>query len=377
MRCKRRQPGFALLLTLMLVMMAAIALAAVARQSATEALSAQEKTEALQRRWAVTSCRATLLPRVDRLMDRADQGPLGSDGEPAAVDERPPPSATRWVTIELAGGRYDLVLTDEQAKYHPGRQFDDRSGVRNALSSLSGSSVGADGRRLRVAMRPMIDREADGTPIEREARSGDDDERPERIETYAGYGQLFDSPAPALLVGGPDRPGAAMRLTCWGDGRLNLKRAPSAVVERVLGPVLGAEGVDEVLDARLQAPHGEAEDWLAVVTQATAERKALASDMLSRSSYCQGLWVIARGKTRSWYAYSVLELDPPREEGGAFDEGKAGAGGDGLDAQGRVVVPAPPALHGQSNRGASRADERKGGDEEQDADPIRRYDFAW
>src|SRR5207245_741768 len=39
------------------------------------------------------------------------------------------------------------------------------------------------------------------------------------------FGQVFDRPAPQDLIGPAGHSGLADRLTCWGDGRLNFRRA--------------------------------------------------------------------------------------------------------------------------------------------------------
>ena len=63
MRAPRGQPGFVLLMSLVLILLAGVALAHVAHRSIRGALESQSAAEELRRRWAVTSCRATFLPR--------------------------------------------------------------------------------------------------------------------------------------------------------------------------------------------------------------------------------------------------------------------------------------------------------------------------
>lgn len=348
MKRDRRQHGFALLLCLVLVLIAGIALAAAARQSATEALSAREATESLQRRWAVTSCRATLLPRVDGLLADTQQIPTDADGKPLPISQRPAPKAQVWITCNLSGIDFDLVLTDEQAKYHPTvlQQFVPDRDLRLALSQLA-----EPGRRTKaspaVLLRPMIGLNPDGTVVEQ-----DDPSQPP-IEVYTGYGQLFEDLPPADLVGSDERPGPAMRVTCWGSGKLNIKRASVQVVERALLPLLGADGVYELLQARAENPWQSPEDWMKRVVSAEPEKIDEAMFLLTEVSNCQGLWVIARGRTRSWYALSIREYTPPSDA-------------EHAKAQQETVEP------DATNPGPADPEE-----EEDELDPLQVYDYAW
>ena len=73
MRGRRQRSGYVLLLTLLLVSIAATAMTVVGRRSLAAGLRARESHEALQRRWAVTSCQRTFLPQAEAILDRAGQ----------------------------------------------------------------------------------------------------------------------------------------------------------------------------------------------------------------------------------------------------------------------------------------------------------------
>ncbi|MGB0766887.1 MAG: hypothetical protein ACPGYV_04180 [Phycisphaeraceae bacterium] len=144
---RRRQSGFALLLTLVLLMIAAVALSHTARLSAGEALHALEQSEQLQRRWAVASLRETLLPRAAGLLAEASAVPVDENGDPILGPNRALPGTDLRVRCELAGLGYDLVFTDEQAKFNPtifaALQHDDRPlfnkrQLRSTIQELTG-----------------------------------------------------------------------------------------------------------------------------------------------------------------------------------------------------------------------------------------------
>ena len=101
--------GFALLLTLLLVVLVAASLAGIARFSMLKAVEAQDATEALQRRWAILSAQCTLAPRVPLLLEAAQASTQGKPSNNAFPAER-------RIVCRLADIEYELVVTDEQAK---------------------------------------------------------------------------------------------------------------------------------------------------------------------------------------------------------------------------------------------------------------------
>ena len=349
-RTKRNSCGFALLLTLVLLMIGGIALAHVARQSAGEALHALEAREELQRRWAVTSCRETLLPRASGLLTQAAQGPVDAEGVPLSGRRRVPMSTDLRVSCELAGLNYDIILTDEQAKFNPATlaamAIEEKPMTNRALQRIVYELGGFDNRRKlgqqgNVVLRPLIGVDADGKPIE------DDGSESERPDVYVGYGQLFEGVSPEALVGDASRRGVSSRLTCWGDGRLNIKRAADEVVEQTLEPLLGQEAVRQLLEARAEAPGLGVNELMQAVVDADPEFKATATVLLAEISQVQGLWVVAHGRSRSWHTFSVREQVPKHE------------------------------LEAAEEAAAETADPTDKKAESKPISPFRRYDFAW
>lgn len=350
-RTKRNPHGFALLLTLVLLMIGGVALAHVARQSAGEALHALEAREELQRRWAVTSCRETLLPRASGLLTNAVQVPVDADGVPLSGQRQVPARTDLRVSCELAGLPYDIVLTDEQAKFNPtalaGMAFEEKPilsnrALRRIVHELAGFHNRSDAdQQGSVVLRPLIGLDADGKPIK------DQDPASQQLDVYIGYGQLFEGVSPQALVGDASRRGVASRLTCWGDGRLNMKRATDEVVKQTLKPLLGQEGVLQLLEARAEAPGLGVSDLMQAIVDAEPAYKAVAGALLTDTSQVQGLWVVAHGRGRSWHSFSVRERVPQAE------------------------------LEAAEEAAAENADSSDPEEEPKPISPLRRYDFAW
>src|SRR4051812_5359020 len=100
----RRRPeqsrGYVLLLTLLMLAVAAAALAGACRTALRKAVLAARAQEDLQRRWGVVSCRAALLPKAERV--------LASSPDRTAAEAR--------LDVTLGGRPITLVFGDEQAK---------------------------------------------------------------------------------------------------------------------------------------------------------------------------------------------------------------------------------------------------------------------
>src|SRR3954469_11264965 len=96
-----RRRGYALLMVLLVLALAAAALAGVCRLSLEKAVRASRAAEDLQRRWGVITCRSVLLPRAEDVLSAAQ-----ADG----------PTAETRREIRLGDLSFTLVFGDEQAK---------------------------------------------------------------------------------------------------------------------------------------------------------------------------------------------------------------------------------------------------------------------
>lgn len=411
----RRDNGFALLLTLLLVMIAGVALVALAQQSTGEALRAVEQTEALQRRWAVTSCRATLLPRTQRLFEALNRPETDADGLPLTDAAPPEPTVHHWVRCRLAGIDYDLVLTDEQAKYNPTAMQPSIGRARNAqaLRALADVNPTPRDEQLAVVLRPMVGFSIDGKAIKPPPQdtpgSADDSdnarEPAEPTDFYAHFGQVYDNAAPQALLGSQAAPGPASRVTLWGDGRIRLAHAPDPVVNQFVRQLLGQDAAKQFMQARREAPERGVAGWLAAATSAEAKDMLAAKKLIVDNTDCHGLWVVARGRTRSWHTFSVRvmrpgapadeqAISPDRAADDPQPENKPGSD----PAPDSDIAPAPdtdadpirnadppqdkdqdndkdPTGDDADDRGQTEQD--KAAKERGRASPYKRYDYAW
>jgi type II secretory pathway component PulK len=293
---RRRQSGFALLMVLVLVALAGVALAGLARRSLSGALESKTAVEAMQRRWAVRSARHTLLGRAERILDTAERG-VDDRGEPAEQYQNDPMPELR-VECELAGAAYELVITDEQSKLNVNTALADAepSQVRASVTALSPVKLSRRGEPG-VRLRPL----AHAEPLK---------EAGLHLPMIRAYGQLFENVPPGRLVGRDRASAFAGRITCWGDGRVNIRRAPEAVIRRACGEQVSAVALNLLLRQRDRTPYASLKQMLDEADQIDAEQRGRIQQHLTDASTSHGLWVIARGEQRDRHHLAIRAREP-------------------------------------------------------------------
>lgn len=312
MNDRSRQSGFVLLMALVLVLLAGVTLAAVARRSMVGALESETAADALKRRWAVRSCRRTLLGEAERILDEAERGAAepeaaggdvvkggatGRGGEMPSRSYANDPIRELRARFELAGIDYELVLTDEQAKLNVNALLAraDRAETQAVVSSLLAGISVQPGPPPTVRLRTLAGREQ---ALE---------QRGLRLKA-GGYGQVFEDASPQRLLGDGRGSGLASRITLWGDGRVNLRRAPAVVVRQACRGKLAPGIVRALLEARRADPYRDLDAMLSesdVLAEIDRETRAEIADHVTTRSTCHGMWLIARGEQRSWHTLAV------------------------------------------------------------------------
>jgi hypothetical protein len=229
-RSKPRNEGYVLVLTLGVITLASIALAGLARYSIQHAAAANEVAADLQQRWGIWSVRHVLLSQANEILDA--QVPDDMAGAP------PWPKPGRLAAeFELAGSRYSVSIADEDAKLNLSTLYArKRERLLPAIQRLGAQSQ---------APMPTVHIRPDG--------SGHD--------AFRSWGQVFDLDAVPRTGRAIEAVGS--HLTCWGNGRLNVRRADDTVLRETALIALspkdaskligerrnwGGQGLDELLD---------------------------------------------------------------------------------------------------------------------------------
>ena len=233
--------------------------------------------EDLQIRWGTLSCQELAMSSAEWMLLKDAQ------------DDKPPAPTTRR-TLKLGGITFDLIFSDEQAKANVNALAKTRDKADLAYALMA---VQKDLKRIcPVRLRP--------------AESGPKNQDPDQL-LYASFDQVLAAPRPEDLISA-DRfmRSAGDRITCWSNGKVNFKRADRQVLREVLAGLLGEGQIDQLIKYRDESPDCTLFEALGKIEMRDKDKMmGKVMTLLTDMSLCHGLWVIARGRTRSWYSFHV------------------------------------------------------------------------
>jgi hypothetical protein len=217
-----RRAGYVLLMSLVILCLAALVLSGLARHSFRLAVETLDESDELQLRWGSLSLRRTLALRAPGLYDFYVNGP---------IEQRQHPTTPFPLLAEiiLAKQRFAVTLEDENTKLNLNRlyAFGGKERVLRAITSLS---PGAHRVQLRL----------------NDPSKGLFGQQP-----LDSFGQVFDlsqlgaSEQPEAWI-----PEATKHLTLWGNGRLNVLFTPEEVLKATFSTRLSAQALSKFFELR-------------------------------------------------------------------------------------------------------------------------------
>ncbi len=284
MRRRTNNPGFVLLMALAILAIAGTILATTSRRCCGRALDASAAQRALQVRWGTLSLQATCLAAAEDILTR----------DSVRLDR---PVVWSGRRIVLGGMTFHAVVSDEQAKANVNLIAKSRGNttVASVLSALQSGLSGA----LHVVPRPQEQAAEPSAPGKLDS---------DIPMLYGSYEQLFDLVHPSQLFARQAfRPAAIERVTCWGSGQVNFRRADPAVLREVLLGALDDTDVGKILTFRQKQPDGTLGELMKYLNLQSG-KSLKASDLLTDTSACHSVWIIAEGSTRKWYRLYVQQF---------------------------------------------------------------------
>jgi len=274
----RSRHGFVLVIVLVLIALAGILLAGLARRSLQMSQQVAVEQERLQRQWGMVSCRRMILERAEDLI------------EAQAADIKPeeliwPLPRKLEGSVEMGGFEFDFSLADEDAKANLNAVYrrapSEVSGVVAALSRGGGGELVT---HLRLPPTKL---------------------RPEEPAPLRSWGQVFT----------PNRAGqsdklpfaimsATARMTCWGSGKLNIRRADDATIQAFCRTHVSPSALGELLTMRAepgQTGLSALNDRLTIDNKDRTAIRRLVTD----ESQCHSLWLHCRGPHRTWTSLTI------------------------------------------------------------------------
>ena len=298
-RCRRH--GFVMLAVLVCLIVAGLALVTLAQRSMRLSALAIEKQRSLQHKWGVLSCQRTLLPRAAQhfklLGEEAEQARKRSSG---LVLPAPRSFAANFM---LGGRRFELLLADENAKvnlnysyHHLGRPGTERL-VNRVLS-------GALHPPVRLYAHPPT------KPVDVYETLMDDKVLP---IVLGSWGQVFDLSRAVGPGAHRSLPNLTSRLTLWGRGELNVRRAVDATILDTCQLVV-SEGPARQLqgECRDKDKQKQQVDRLVEQLNVDEDEQFLLQEMLTEHSSCFSLWTTVSSMYVESQQLAILQVD---EEG--------------------------------------------------------------
>ncbi|QOV90975.1 hypothetical protein [Humisphaera borealis] len=300
-RSRHQRRGYILVVTLGVLVLAATLLVGIGRSSMRHAVDARAARDDLQRRWGEVSCRQAILPIAEQLLDAREQ----RDGKATPV---------LTTTLRLGGQTFELTIADEQAKADINAMLAEvevqtvESRVRRALSGY--------GLADKVRLRPEV-----GTMVPGAAAAAT---TPPPI---GSYGQVFDGISPDRWLRPPAGGGPAVAdlMTCWGGGRINIRRASEPALRLAASPPLTTLEISRLIELRDKIFHGDGRSVSLMRSAATPPsagrspiRRLIDSAGLAQSSarivsgFADGstrhsIRILAGTGGRRWLSFAVLD----------------------------------------------------------------------
>jgi type II secretory pathway pseudopilin PulG len=277
MKRYHRQSGFILVMVLIILAIAGMLLAATARQVVRESLAAHKAMRDLQFRWARRSIRNVYFETPEAILL-------------AASDYEAPGSTRAEWRVLLGEHDFRVVLMDEQCKVNVNaldETFDD-----TMLISLLQKCLGRNQWDLAITLLPHKPNET--IPLSLSSR-------------YTTYDQILKYEHPRQLYSAiTNEKSDSARVTCWGDGRLNIKKCSAAATRMVL------QGILSISQQRMLKTYCENNPDCTLreaLLRTVDDRKARieAGGRLTDISNCHALWIVTETNTRDWYCLYIRQ----------------------------------------------------------------------
>jgi hypothetical protein len=251
-----------LIMVLLVLVICGTLLTATARRCGRGSLAAGAAQRELQVRWGTLSLRAALLPKAGDLMSTPQNL--------TALEIRR--------VVPLGGMIFNVILADEQAKVNINKlaETNKTAALEAVIRRLEADSK----EMLRVQLRPTL---GPSTPV------------------YRSFDQVFDIRRPESLFGERQHDASVVRrrVTLWGNGRINLRRAEVPVMREALAGKLTETQMQVLHDLRGKKPDFGMEEAYSAM-QLTRDQIAALEPLITQDSSCYSLWTSVDSKTRHW-----------------------------------------------------------------------------
>ncbi|TWU62891.1 hypothetical protein [Crateriforma conspicua] len=310
-----RRPAFVLLIVLVALITSSVILVQTANQTAMFQRMTIRLNEDVQQSWGQQSLERAILPASAGLFatniarDDVDAGPMFADkSQRAIVADR----------IVLGGQRFDLLLSDEDAKANLNAVYD-FAGERACQRLVQDMVQPMQYRWLALTpeRRSLADRTAKDSQREESRINGFGDNSPtvptvdfaNMPPAFRSWGQVFDQ-SQIVQQQGSLRVLAELsqNLTIFGSGRLNVWSANEAAIVAVCRDVV-QDGLARRLAERISDTSLRQVELVLNQTITNQQHRQTLRQRLADASQATSLWIEASGPSRRRQSLAVRRID--------------------------------------------------------------------
>ena len=273
----RHRSGFVLLMVIVLLALAVLTLERISRHSISAALTTNEQVQSLQHRWAVTTIENSVLSRAPAIADARYE--ISEEEDFAFAIHATTPGLPIAETVQFGTFSIDVFLADENTKIN-----------LNQLYTV------ADLRELTQFLYRVVEptRAIQLQPMDRRSI-------PFGAKPFDSWGQVFSYDN----LSKNDDAGAWLRdhtsqITCWSDGRLNIRRTPHATLDLAVSRLTDPFTAQKLIEHLNENPNIPVKQLIDAL-ELRATKKARLKRLLSDGSETYSLWLnVQNGRKSAW-----------------------------------------------------------------------------
>lgn len=279
--------GFALILTLVLLVIAATVFASVARVSYSKAIEVSHYERKLQQQWLIRSAQASVLDQAQSIF----QNEKSPDREQGITLNIPTPRSDKHIieiNFEIAGNQIKLHLQDEQAKANLNTLLKDskRQAVILKVRPILLNQQFVTQSQLHFDLRPVVDKHA-----------------LKDVPKIGSLGQIFSIPE---NVRPDDLRLMTKHVTSYGSGKLNIKRASPQPAQLMLDGIISPTLIHKLTQASPQSETTSIEYLLKNAALSRQEQQKV-KDRIVTQSTCYSLWITMASEREQWSHWVVKD----------------------------------------------------------------------
>ncbi len=310
MRKNASQSGYTLLMTILLLAMAAVIIAGLCRSSVTSALNAQKSNHDLQSKWGTLSLKKALIQNAPAFFKQNHANYLKQQVDRIAsfvIDDQEVITLKdlQQQTLNISLGRltFQIMIEDEHNKFNVNQLLNADPTHRYARDAINGLLEDTQ-QDSPVKLTPLSKKQAKDLKIS-------------QINTLSQVFQTDQAknycPQPNSQSLDPHRAnnqnnlGLSQHLTCFGSSKLNYYTAADAVITaQAKHSKYDPLAVQELLTLRQELPHVSFDEQIKKISNSSVSDAKPLKSLFNPKSTCLSMWIITQQKQKKTYDLTII-----------------------------------------------------------------------